>query len=164
MSVQLDQFGRKFPARAHGNLTPSVAADAVVFRKRQDGQYDVLLIIRGGNPYKDHYAFPGGFVDYNEDPLQGCLRELQEECGLIGKNPSLITVAGDPRRDPRGHVVSIVYRIDVDEDAVPIANDDAKHAQFYPLAEVLTWLDRLAFDHADILRQAIRSLENDARI
>jgi ADP-ribose pyrophosphatase YjhB (NUDIX family) len=31
-------------------------------------------------------ALPGGFVDYNEDPKDSCLRELKEECNLDGKS------------------------------------------------------------------------------
>ncbi len=35
-------------------------------------------------------AFPGGFVDYNEDPKDSVLRELKEECNLLGKNPRVV--------------------------------------------------------------------------
>jgi 8-oxo-dGTP diphosphatase len=62
-----------------------VTTDAVVLRKHKtDKFHDVLLIKRAHEPFKDHFAFPGGFVDYNEDPLEGCLRELKEECNLDG--------------------------------------------------------------------------------
>lgn len=44
------------------------------------------MITRKHDPYKGFFAFPGGFVDYNEDPLESCLRELKEETGLIGNN------------------------------------------------------------------------------
>jgi hypothetical protein len=65
--------------------TPSLTTDAVVLRKhKKDNSYDILMIKRGRNPYKGHLAFPGGFVDYNEDPIEGCLRELKEECDLDG--------------------------------------------------------------------------------
>ena len=71
----------------------------------------VLLITRGRPPYQGMYAFPGGFVDYGEDPENACLRELKEECCIEGYKPSLICVAGKPDRDPRKHVVSIVYHV-----------------------------------------------------
>ena len=58
-------------------------------------------------------AFPGGFVDYGEDPKDACLRELEEECSVKGIKESLklVTVAGAPGRDPRSHTVSIVYSV-----------------------------------------------------
>ena len=69
------------------------------------------MITRGRDPFKGCYAFPGGFVDYGEDPEDACIRELQEECGIKGYKPELICVAGKPDRDPRKHVVSIVYHV-----------------------------------------------------
>lgn len=57
----------------------------MVLRKhRNDKFHDILLIRRAHDPWKDHLALPGGFVDYNEDPINGCLRELKEECNLDG--------------------------------------------------------------------------------
>ena len=73
------------------------------------------MITRGRDPFKGCYAFPGGFVDYGEDPEDACIRELQEECGIKGYQPELICVAGKPDRDPRKHVVSIVYHVQVNE-------------------------------------------------
>lgn len=78
----------------------------------------VLLITRGKDPFKGRYAFPGGHLDYNEDPVDCCLRELKEETGLTGLNAELLDVKGHPLRDPRGHYVSIVYRVMVSENEV----------------------------------------------
>lgn len=81
-----------------------------------------------------------------------CLRELEEECGIKGTNPVLITVAGNPGRDPRKHIISIFYKVDVDASVEPKAGDDAATAQWYDLKDI--WIRRaeLAFDHADILK------------
>lgn len=54
--------------------------------------HEILLITRGNDPFKGSLAYPGGFVDYNEDPLDACLRELEEECGIKGTNQVLVTV------------------------------------------------------------------------
>ena len=98
------------------------------------------------------YAFPGGFVDYGEDPKVGVLRELQEECNVEGCQPELITVAGRPDRDPRKHVITIAYAVAVDPNAQVRAADDAATAQWYDLQTV--WNDfAFAFDHKDILRE-----------
>ena len=48
-----------------------------------------------------------------------------------------MTVKSDPKRDPRKHIVSLVYLVEVDENAVPKGGDDAKEATFYDLREIL---------------------------
>lgn len=60
---------------------PSVAADAIVIRLVQGTDkntitnvveqlhlFEILLITRKNQPFQNCLAFPGGFVDYNEDP------------------------------------------------------------------------------------------------
>lgn len=72
--------------------SPNVTTDAVVVRKHQnDDFHDILLIRRAHDPFKHKLALPGGFVDYNEDPQVGCLRELKEECGLDGNSIELVS-------------------------------------------------------------------------
>lgn len=46
------------------------------------------------DPFKGKLAFPGGFVDYGEDPKSASERELKEECGIDGRVRRLVTVAG----------------------------------------------------------------------
>lgn len=46
---------------------PNLTVDAIVTRKNNSG-HEILLITRGRDPFKGCYAFPGGFVDYGEDP------------------------------------------------------------------------------------------------
>ena len=98
---------------------PNLTVDAIVTRDSatKQGFHDVLLITRGRDPFKGLHAFPGGFVDYGEDPQDAVLRELKEECCVDGVQPELITVAGKPDRDPRKHVVSIVYAVNIPRDA-----------------------------------------------
>ena len=96
-----------------------MTVDAIVTRDSatKPSYHEVLLITRGRDPHKGCHAFPGGFVDYGEDPLNAVVRELKEECGVDGFEPELITVAGNPDRDPRGHTVSIVYAVNIPSDA-----------------------------------------------
>jgi len=134
---------------------PNVATDAIVVRPKPSG-HEILLITRLRDPFKDCLAFPGGFVDYNEDPEVGCLRELQEECGLIGKGIELVTVAGNPKRDPRKHVISLVYHVLIDETSGEAkAGDDAASAKWYDLLDVWTKKE-MAFDHKEILKTFIQ--------
>jgi 8-oxo-dGTP diphosphatase len=64
---------------------PNVATDALVLRSTLNS-HEILLITRLRDPFEGALAFPGGFVDYNEDPEVACLRELEEECGIKGKS------------------------------------------------------------------------------
>jgi len=137
--------------------TPSLTADAIVLRKhKNDDKHDILLVTRGREPYKDHLAFPGGFVEYNEDPMKGCLRELKEETNLDGLNIELLTVRGDPKRDPRKHVVTIAYIVNVDENSQPLGGDDAKDARFYDLQDIYSnYKNKMSFDHYGIIEELI---------
>lgn len=97
---------------------------------------------------------PGGFVDYGEDPRDACLRELEEECNIKGESPELITVAGDPERDPRKHVVSVVYAVSLTDACsgnMIAAGDDADSVRWYDLKTAYCDLE-LAFDHRELLK------------
>ena len=85
---------------------PAIAVDCVVF----DNQGRLLLIQRKNAPFKGNYALPGGFVEYGEATETAARRELLEETGLkLGGKMYLVGVYSDPKRDPRGHTISIAY-------------------------------------------------------
>jgi len=119
---------------------PSLVVDAIAIRGDE-----ILLIRRGKEPWKGMLAFPGGFVDYGEDPEAAVLRELKEECGIDGKVVRLLCVNGNPERDPRGHVVAIAYLVAAFDE--PVAGDDAASAAWHRISEV----EELAGDHMSIL-------------
>lgn len=81
------------------------------------------------------------------------IRELKEECSIEGKNPRLFDVRGAPGRDSRYHIVSILYWVDVEPNAVPKFGDDAASAKFYSLEKEIAPLskDKFAFDHYEII-------------
>ena len=72
-------------------------------------------------------------MDYGEDPENSCIRELKEECCIDGAEPKLVCVAGKPERDPRKHIVSIVYHVTVDPSHEVKGGDDAASANWYEL-------------------------------
>ena len=92
---------------------PSLAVDAVVTRLHRN-ETEALLIRRGNEPWKGAWALPGGFVEYGEDPRDAVLRELEEETGLKGTIIRLLDARGNPERDPRKHIVSIVYLVEAE--------------------------------------------------
>ena len=142
---------------------PSLTTDAIVLRKHKNDEYhDILLVTRGHDPFAGKLAFPGGFVIYGEDPVHGCIRELKEETDLDGKDIELLTVRGDPKRDPRRHVVTIVYIVNVDPDSKPKGGDDAKDAQFYDLKNIIeTQKNNMSFDHYSIIEELVQKKFTD---
>jgi 8-oxo-dGTP diphosphatase len=131
---------------------PAVATDCVIFGF--DGiKLHVLLIERGGEPYKGMWAFPGGFLKMEEDAEQGALRELKEETNLTAKYIEQFYTFSDPHRDPRERIISIAYYALVKIQEVK-GGDDAAKAQWFAIDEI----PRLAFDHDRILRKAMVKL------
>jgi len=131
-----------------GYSNPAVAVDAVALREGESGT-EVLLIRRGGEPWKGRLAFPGGFVDYGEDPAHAVLRELEEETGVDGFDPVALAIHGDPDRDPRKHIIALFYLVDVDSGAIPRGGDDAADAAWVPIAGLTA--NQVAGSHIQII-------------
>lgn len=137
------------PRAWNGHLAPALTVDAVLLKA--DG---VLLVRRGREPFKGEWALPGGFVEVGERMEDAVRRELVEETGLKGDIVDLLGVYSDPKRDPRGHTVTVVYLLKVSGIVDVRAGDDAAEAKWFPLDK----LPDLAFDHARILDDARRWL------
>ena len=87
---------------------PALTVDIVVFRQFEE-QVQVLLIQRAQAAFKGSWALPGGFVHMDESLGQCAARELEEETGLVDLRLDQVHTYGDPQRDPRGRVISVVY-------------------------------------------------------
>ena len=105
-SEQEAQFLRDFDPSLYKN--PAVAADTALFALGGDS-LKVLLIRRGGYPYKGCWALPGGFVNIDEDIRDSAARELLEETGVSGVYLEQAFVWGRPGRDPRQRVITVSY-------------------------------------------------------
>ena len=128
---------------------PAVTADCVVITKEASPR--VLLIQRGYDPYKGCWAFPGGFLNMDETTEQCAIRELEEETGMQLDKVQQIGAYSKVDRDPRGRTITVAYLAVIDEAKDVTGQDDAAKAEWFPLAE----LPPLAFDHADIMQDAI---------
>lgn len=139
---------------------PSVTVDIVVFGYDGGKQLKMLLIERGGEPYKGSWALPGGFVDLDEDLETAALRELEEETGVKDLFVEQLYTYGTVDRDPRGRVISVAYFSLVNlQDHPAVAASDATKAEWFLLDE----LPDLAFDHSDIIKKANERLAAKVR-
>ena len=157
--IGLNLFGKRFSKKIIKRrdlkkyklyLHPAVAVDGIV---EEDNK--ILLIKRKNNPFKNCFALPGGFVECGETVENAVVREVYEETGLITKVKGLLGVYSSPDRDPRGHVISIVFILDIVEGNLK-AGDDAKEAKFFDINN----LPKLAFDHKKIIEDYLCAKQN----
>lgn len=110
---------------------PSLTADIVLIAR--DGDKNKLLLIkRGGHPYIDCFALPGGFAEPGESIERTAARELYEETAVENVVFESIGVFSSPGRDPRGWVVSDAFLAVADKkDIRVLAGDDAAKAVWF---------------------------------
>ena len=133
---------------------PAVTADCIVMTA--EPKQKVLLIQRGNDPYKGHWAFPGGFLNMDETTEQCAIRELEEETGLKLEKVHQIGAYSKVDRDPRGRTISVAYLAIVKEPLEVKGQDDAANAKWFPVNA----LPPLAFDHDEIMADAVAFLAN----
>jgi len=122
----------------------------------RDRQLHVLLIRRLAKPFENRYALPGGFVQEKESLDAAATRELREETGPKSVYLEQLYTFGDPRRDPRGRVITVAYYSLVPHTHVLRAGTDASQGAWFPVTE----LPVLAFDHRKIVRYAHQRIRN----
>jgi 8-oxo-dGTP diphosphatase len=138
----------QFPAFA-------VTVDVVILTM-SEGKLHVLLVRRGEAPFEGMWAIPGGFKRPPETLDEAAKRELHEETGVDAA--SLLTqfgAYGDPGRDPRMNVVTVGYLAVLRDVGAIVAGSDAADAALTPVSTVLNGELELAFDHLQIVRDAI---------
>lgn len=109
----------------------------------------VLMIKRKKDPFKDHLALPGGFVNEGETVEDAMKREAKEETSLEVEPIDILGVYSDPERDPRKHILSVVF-VGIVVGGQDKAGDDAASIEWVDLASIEKL--KLAFDHSRILR------------
>lgn len=135
---------------------PSVAVDLLIFN--QDCS-KILLINRADHPFVNKLALPGGFYIPSDQTIEeAASRELKEETSVSLKftNKNLVKITSTKNRDPRGWVISIAYKVVVNEnDVKPIANSDALYANWVDVNSIKE--ENMAFDHFEILNYSLNN-------
>ena len=125
---------------------PSITTDGIIIKNKK-----ILLIKRKNPPFQGRWALPGGFVEYGETTEDSVVREVFEESGLKTKIHQLAGVYSDPKRDPRGHTITIVYILDIIGGELK-ADDDASDVRFFGIKN----LPSLSFDHRGIITEVLQ--------
>jgi 8-oxo-dGTP diphosphatase len=142
----------------------AVTVDVVILTMSA-GRLQVLLVRRGVAPFKGKWAIPGGFKRPNETLDEAARRELAQETGV--DSASLLTqfgAYGDPGRDPRMNVVTVAYLAVLREVGEIIAGTDAAEAALIPVSDAVNGKIELAFDHAQIVLDAVERVRADLEL
>lgn len=126
---------------ATGATRPRVAVDGIVLFEGK-----IVAIRRRNEPFRGMPALPGGFVELGETTEIAVVREVREETGLETRVVRLVGVFSNPERDPRGHVVAVVYDLALVGGAPAAASDATGVVLIDPGA-----VPAMAFDHAAIV-------------
>jgi 8-oxo-dGTP diphosphatase len=155
--TQVNYDPSRFPAFA-------VTVDVVILTM-SEGTLHVLLVRRGEAPFEGMWAIPGGFKRPTETLDEAAKRELREETGVDAA--SMLTqfgAYGDPERDPRMNVVTIVYVAVLRDVGSVVAGTDAAEATLVQVSDVLKGKIDLAFDHLRIVRDAIERVRVELEV
>ena len=154
------------PSDYDPSIFPAFAVTVdVVILTMSEGTLHVLLVRRGEAPFEGMWAIPGGFKRPLETLDDAAKRELSEETGVDAA--SLLTqfgAYGDPERDPRMNVVTIAYLAVLRDVGAVVAGTDAADAALVPVSDVLKRKLDLAFDHLQIVRDAIERVRIELEV
>lgn len=130
---------------------------------------ELLSIKRKNNPFKGHWANPGGFIDEGEQPIDAAVRELYEETGvsLASNELKFVGIFDKENRDPRMKIcVTYAFVCVLTNKPEAKAQDDAddctwlkidNSGDFRILDENDNVVD-MAFDHYDVVKTAVQSI------
>lgn len=141
-------------------LPPALAISTVIFALRPSAVSGrptlwLPLVRRIREPFKGQWALPGGPLTQAESLLDAAGRNLRETTGLAPQYLEQLYAFGGLHRSPGQRVVSIVYWALVQQTEAALAEESANVRWFRA-----DKLERLAFDHHEIVDYALWRLRN----
>ena len=134
---------------------PLVTVDIVVFTVDRN-ELKVLVIQRKDPPFQRMWAIPGGFIHTGETLEAAANRRLKEETNVDNIYLEQLKSFGSPDRDPRARVITVAYYALVSMDKLNLlAKANAEEVRWFSVKS----LPELAFDHSDIVTEALGKLK-----
>jgi ADP-ribose pyrophosphatase YjhB (NUDIX family) len=130
---------------------PIPAATGIVL----DDAGRIVLIRRNRRPGENLWALPGGFIETGESPAAAAAREIEEECGVKAREPSLVDIIYQESRFYGASILIIGYSFESFEGALR-PGDDAGEVRLFDPAK----LPRMAFEsHTRLIRRFLEKRE-----
>lgn len=126
---------------------PYLAADAIICRG------DEILLVERKEPVAGAWTIPGGIVDWGEAVEDATIREVKEETDLEIGLRDILGVYSDPVRDPRGHIISIVFVAEVKGGELKVSREHSD-ARWFELSR--TGSLKMHADHRKILKDFLK--------
>lgn len=134
---------------------PSVAVDTAVLTVR-GGQLSLLVVAQDKAPGFE-WALPGTFLHEGERLADAVLRSLEKKAGITGRTPQQLYVFDDPKRDPRGWVLSVAH-----VDMVPLRKlERALENEEVKLLPLSGDVPALPYDHTAIVERAVQWMRDE---
>jgi 8-oxo-dGTP diphosphatase len=138
------QWENKAPAKLR-----HVTVDCLVIKDSK-----ILLIKRSDKTLTEpgKYALPGGYLDRDETPTEGAIRELLEETGYQAKKATFFRIIGNPNRpgDDR-QSLDLVFTVE-EVEKVGESDDEVTEITWFELTN-LPDLNNIAFDHYESIQR-----------
>ena len=133
----------------YANPKPCVCA--VVIRTGK-----VLLTRRANKPFRDHWDFPGGFLEPDECPEDGLRREIDEELKIGIKILRVLGIYPDTYGPGGEATLNIYYLCKIARGEItPVQTEVAAAKWFLPSALP----QKLAFGHVELVLQEWKKLQ-----
>jgi 8-oxo-dGTP diphosphatase len=134
-----------------------VAIDCAIFGYH-DGTLKLLLFHREKEPSMGQWSLVAGWVNSNEAVEDAAQRVLEKITGLQDIFMEQVSVFSDPKRDPGGRVISILFYSLIVLDEKSLQLSDSFGAQWWPVKE----MPALIFDHQQMVEKALAKLRQKA--
>ena len=131
--------GQKFKFR-------HVTLEAIVVRQNK-----ILLVKRSSSSLREanKYCLPGGFLNMDETPTEGVMRELLEETGYKATIARIFKITGNPTRaNTITQDVDFIFIVEVEKNPVAKPDNEVTVVEWFDLNN-LPEPTNFAFDHYD---------------